>query len=230
MNRELAAWIFIAVFTAAVALATWLMLRAFLRGVRLGRALPHVPIPPIFPPVPVEPTGGVTVVGTLAVAWAAVHLITISYWALTGYLMPRTAPAWFAAAYVAGGAVLAGAGGGMLLARRPLGRTLMSWGLFLLGLLAFFALTMALLLPKYDEMPVWARRLSWAVVALMGAHIVFDSAVGALGQKVGRPAGYREPPAVKPRAAEPSWPRVPIVEDGAAGASGPLGPDEESLL
>jgi len=181
-----------------------------LRGIKAGGALPYRPIPVIWPPVPIVAGKSVTIVGLLAVGWSLAHLAVASGWSVTGYLMPRVAAAWLAAAYVAFAALLVGTGGVLMLAKRPFGRRLIAWGTMLLGLLTFYALIISLLLPKYDQAPLWVRRLSRVIAAISAAHIIFNTAVGALAQRVGRPPGWSD------QAEEPGAFRPDLAEEEAA--------------
>jgi hypothetical protein len=132
----------------------------------------------------------VFLIGGAAVLWSALHLGLAGYWWQSGQLVPRIAASYCGAIYISFAAVLTGVGGAMLLARRPFGRRLISWGLMLLGLLAFFGLIIALLLPKYEDAELWVRQMAMTIAAFMAGHIVLDTAVGALGQRVGRPANF----------------------------------------
>ena len=186
--RALLAGVFIAVSVLAVVG----LFRSMSRGARLRAALPYQPVPIIFPPIPVERTFGVTIVGWAALVWAGGHLVLACGWFATDYL-PRMPSASMAAVYVAFAAVLAGTGGVMLLGSRPFGRQLISWGMMLLGVLAGFGMIVAILVPKLDQAPSWASRLAVTMAIALGVHTVFDIILGALGQRVGRPPGYVEP-------------------------------------
>ena len=196
---EIARSIIMGGFLLAVAAATWIMFRGFLRGLRSTASLSHQPIPVIFPLIPVHRTAWVVIIGAAAVLWAALHLLLAGWWAFTGSFVPHSLSTALTAGYVAFAGVLVAAGGVLLLACMPHGRRMISWGLILLILLALFGLTMAMFLPKYDESHIrglqdaasWSRIGRVAAFAMAG-HLVLDVFLGAMAQRVGRPKGYRE--------------------------------------
>ena len=190
---ELAGTVFVVIYLAAVFLATVFIVMAFVRGLRRARGgLEFKPIPAIFPPVPVEPTLGVSVVGWLGVVWSLGHLGAVGLWGATSYLVPRTAPTVIAATYTAFAALLVGIGAVMLLRRGPFGRTLIAWGMALLALLTFYALIISFLLPSLEGVKPEVRRMGRVIGTFVAAQLIFDTLVGALGQRVGRPAGWSE--------------------------------------
>jgi hypothetical protein len=207
--------LFAAVYVALVLTLTLLVLRSFLRGVKAGTDKPYVPIPAIFPPVPVEPTAGVSAVGSLAIVWALVNLAVVAVWLVAPYYVPRSAPTVLAAAYVAFAMILVAIGGRALLLRRPVGRVCLSWGMILLDLVMFYAVIISFLLPSLKDVPDYLREQG-LVLGVAGAfHLVLDTALGALGQRVGRPADWKrrqeerdqqaQQPFAAPDANMPGW-------------------------
>jgi len=185
--------IFVVLYLTAVFLATGFILAAFLRGLRRRRVgLPYKRIPVIFPPIPVEPTMGVSVVGWLSLFWSLGHLGVVGYWGATSYVVPRSPPTVIAATYIAFAALLVGLGSVMFLRRRPLGRTLIAWGMVLLALLTFFAIVISFLLPSLEGFRPEDHRLGRIIGSFVVAHLIFDTLVGALAQRLGRPAGWSE--------------------------------------
>jgi hypothetical protein len=59
-------FLFAGVFVGISVMAMMGLFRSMLRGGRLRASLPYQPVPIIFPPIPVEQTFGVTVVGVAA--------------------------------------------------------------------------------------------------------------------------------------------------------------------
>jgi len=185
--------LFVVIYLGAVFLATAFILTAFLRGVRKkGAALPFKPVPAIFTPIPVESTPGVWVLGMFALAWSVGHVGTIGWWLATGNLVTRSAPAVGAGLYLSFATFLVGVGGVLLLAHRPFGRRLIAWGMILLALLAFYALIISMLLPKFEDVPMAVRRSARLIGLFVAVHLLFDVAIGALAQKVGRPEGWSQ--------------------------------------
>ncbi len=186
------------VFVGVVTLMTLALLRSMMHGVKARGRLPYVPIPIVFPPIPVERTAGVVMIGALAITYSSLHLIACGYWWARGDLVPQITAAYLGSIYTSFASVLVCIGGIMLLALRPFGRRLISWGLMLLGLLAFFGLIMALRLPKHHEAELWAPEVTRMIAAGMAGHILIDTLVGMLGQRVGRPpdALKREAPSI----------------------------------
>jgi hypothetical protein len=101
-------------------------------------------------------------------------------------VVPQTAATNLAGIYFCFAAALTGTGGVMLIATRPLGRQLISWGLMLKGLLAFFALIVVLMRPEFEDAEMYIRRIPPEVAIIIAAHIVLDTVLGTLGQRVGR--------------------------------------------
>lgn len=184
--------IFVVLYLLAAVLASGLILMAFIRGMKLRAGLPVVPVPTIFPPVPVMPTGGVLLVAALAMAWSAGHLLVIGIWLAKAYLIPHSPPTIIAGLYLTLSAMLVGIGGALLLARRPIGRILISWGMVLLALLTFYALIISFLLPSLEDVPARLREQGKILGVVAALHLAFDTVVGALGRHVGRPAGWSE--------------------------------------
>jgi len=182
--------LFVAIYLGVVFLATLLVFLALLRGLKNRAALPYKPIPIIFPPIPVEPGASVAVVGSLATIWSAAHLLVMASWLAVGFFVPQTAPVVIAGAYSSVAALLVGIGGVALLKRHPLGRNLISWGMVLFSLLAFYGLIICFLLPSLEDVSPDVRHLGPIIGTLVALHLAFDVVVGALGQRVGRPEGW----------------------------------------
>lgn len=204
-------FLFAGVFVGIAVMAVVVLFRSMLGGARLRASLPYQPVPIIFPPIPVEQTFGVTVVGVAALVWSGGHLILACGWFVTDYL-PRMPSASMAAAYVAFAGVLVGCGGAMILRSRPFGRRLISWGMMLLAILAGLGMIVAILIPKIHDAPPWARRLAVTMAVALGVHAVLDIIVGALASRVGRPPGYVEPDVPLPRYAPDGTLYVPGAE------------------
>ena len=204
-------FLFAGVFIGISVMAVVGLFRSMLHGARLRASLPYQPVPIIFPPIPVEQTFGVTVVGVAALVWSAGHVILACGWFATDYL-PQMPSASMAAAYVAFAGVLVGCGGAMILRSRPFGRRLISWGMMLLAILAGLGMIVAILIPKIHDAPPWARRLAVTMAVALGVHTVLDIIVGALASRVGRPPGYVEPDVPLPRYAPDGTLYVPGAE------------------
>jgi len=142
------------------------------------------------------------------VAWSVGHLAVIGVWLAGRWVVPHTPPTVLAAAYAGFAALLVGLGGALLLAQRPMGRVLISWGVILLVLLMFYAVIISFLLPSLEDVPAYLRRQG-RIVGIVGViHLLVDMVLGGLGQRVGRPAGWKaEKPAEQYMATEamPGW-------------------------
>jgi len=203
--------LFVAVYLSLVFLATFLFFVRFLRGLKSRAALPYKPIPIVFPAIPVVRTVGVLWIGAMAVAWSIVHLAVVGGWIATGLLTEQTVAVIIAALYSAFAALLVGIGGVALLYRYPWGRNLISWGMVLFSLLAFYGLIICFLLPSLDDVSPELRRIGPIIGAMIVVHLLFDVVVGALGQRVGRPAGWSAEKAIAeqdyatPEITGPGW-------------------------
>lgn len=200
----------VVIYIGAVALVTAFIVIAFIRGLKTRAGLPYKPIPIVFPPVPVEPGAAVSVVGWLGIIWAAAHLAATVFWLWTSYLVPRTAPAVIVALYLSFAALLVGLGGLTLNRARAMGRPLISWGMALFTLLTFYGLIISFLLPSLEGVSLAVRQQGRLIGTLIAIHLIFDVAVGAAAQRVGRPADWAkrkiETPEQLPPITEPAGP------------------------
>jgi len=187
--------IIIAILTGLVLVALFSILRDFLRGTRVPAApLKYVPFYDFFPPDPVaEVTGGVIVVGSAAAGWGLLHLAAGLTWAIRGELLPRTVSVGVAAFYCCFAAVLTGIGGVMLLRRRAYGRRMISWGQFLLAIVSFMGLAVALMARTNEDLSEWVRGASIYAAGGLLLYLALATLIGAAAQRVGR----------GPRAAQP---------------------------
>ena len=114
-------------------------------------------------------------------------------------LVPRMVATYGAAGYLTLAGILVGVGGMLLLGLHPVGRRMMSWGALLIRLLGYFALILVVFLPRFQESDAGFQEIAHIVGWALVGHVVLNTAIGALGQTVGRPSDYIEP---KP---EPTW-------------------------
>ncbi len=180
-------YILVAALMLLLLLAVVSLLRSFLLSIRTGRGVePPTRIVALPPPAPVKPSGGVTVTATLALTWCAAHVVTIVIWAATALAVPRTFPAVMVAVYVFAAAVLTGAGGALLAATRAVGRRVVAWGEFLLGVASVLATAISLMLPGYEDAPTLLRDWAYWLAAGFAAHLVIDVIIGTAAQHAGK--------------------------------------------
>jgi len=184
-----------AILAGLVLIAILSIVRDFLRGVRApAPPLKYVPFHDFFPPEPVaEATGGVIVVGCAAIGWALLHLAAALVWAVMGELLPRTVSVGVAAFYCCFAAVLTGIGGAMLLARRAYGRRMISWGQFLLAILSFMGLAVALMAWANEDLTESVRGAAIYAAGGLVLYLAVATLIGAAAQRVGRAAQESQP-------------------------------------
>ena len=184
-----------------VALAILSLVRGLRRAMRIGAA-EYVPIPVVNPPAPVIRTGWVEVVGWVTIVWSLAHIGLIIL-AISAEVVIFSAPiTGTVMAYVLIASVIAGAGGVMLLKLMAFGRRMISWGLVLLGIVAFLGFALSLVVRTYADAPLISRELAVPVAVVLALHTLTDVAIGAAGQRVGR-AGK---PERLPEESQASWP------------------------
>jgi hypothetical protein len=185
---EVLAYIVVAALVGLLLLAIVSLLRSFLLAIRESRGVAPPPrIARAARPAPVRATGTVTVVAAAAMLWAAAHLVLAVVWAATGRWAPRTVSTGVVAAYACIAAALVGAGGGLLLARRAVGRRTVAWGEFLLGVASVLAVAIALMLPDYEQAPEVLRKSANVLAACFAGHLVIDVLIGTAAQHAGKP-------------------------------------------
>jgi hypothetical protein len=198
----------------AVLLATISLLFSFLRGIRSRASLPYRAIPVVFPPIPVEWTPGVLLVGILTLLWGAGHVAAaISWLVIDGWSAAGKAQSQGMIIWVSVSGLLVALGGAALLARQPAGRKMMSWGFILLLLVAAIMAVMALLVPEFEEMSRKAQRQSRLLALLMTATFLsirrwerWVSASGDLTDSMRTPRPPKSRPLAKPPRPK-AWPR-----------------------
>lgn len=180
-------YILIAALMLLLLLAIASLLRNFLLSIRATRGVaPPTRIVALPPPAPVKLTGGVKLTAALAMTWCSLHVAGIVAWAGTGLAAPRNVSTALVAMYVFVAAMLAGAGGAMLLASRAVGRRVVAWGEFLLGVASVLAVAIALLLPGYEDAPPLLRDWAYVLAAGFAAHMIIDVAIGTAAQHAGK--------------------------------------------
>lgn len=180
-------YIVVAALMVLLVMALVSLLRSFLLGIRAGKgAVPPTRIVAVLRPEPVTVTPGVKVVAAAGVVWAGLHLAAVAVWASTGELVTPTFSTALVAVYVALAAALTGIGGILLLAARAIGRRVVAWGQFLLGVAAVLAIAIALMLPGYEDASVELRSWSGVLAACFAAHLVLDVVVGTAAQHAGK--------------------------------------------
>lgn len=168
-----------------LAVLAMLVLARGLRRAMTATKADHIPIPVINPPAPVVHTGWVEVVGWVTIVWALMHPVLIIL-AVLGRVVIFTVPITaMVMIFVLVASLIAGAGGLMLLKLMPNGRSMISWGLLLLGILAFLGCTLALVLRTYEDAPLISRELAVPVAIVLGLHTLTDAAIGTAAQRVG---------------------------------------------
>jgi len=175
-----------------------LLVGLFIRRLRKGWAgftpLPYEPVVDPYAPAPVVVNTAVRCVGFASIGWAVVHLclvavaLVLSAGLLGKYELQQTAAPFALAAYVALAAVLAGSGGVLLKRGLAGGRRLISWGLLLFVIASLWMAAFALRLPSDSNVPPQVRPLGYPLAAVLGAHVIIDSVLGMLAQRVGKSA------------------------------------------
>ena len=172
------------------AAATYFLIRRLRLRMKGVRWLPYEPVVDPHAPDPVEPSPWMGPVALASVLWAAASLTAATIWlavSLAG--LPSKLPL---AVSVAGGSVWIGAVltvvGGVLVGRRDArGRTLATWGFFILGMVAFAACACLLMLTQYPRLAPGARRLAFYVAVGMAAHMMADALFGSANRRIGAP-------------------------------------------
>jgi len=189
MLQQVAMNVVLVVLCGLVVLAVLSLLRGFVRGARMrGPAGPYVPFEDVTPPAPVVRTRRLAGVAWAAVAWGAANLaLAVALGFIGDVQVLREMNLLAIAAYVALGALMGGAGGVLLLAGSAAGRTLISWGHFLLGVLDFLGGVLSLLLPRSPRVTPEAAAAWPYLVAAFAVHLLATTVVGALAQTAGSP-------------------------------------------
>jgi len=203
----------VAVVGVLVVLAVAALIRGAARGWPTGRVATDPTVDP-FAPAAVEGGRGVTGVAVAVLVWSAANVLLAWVWIaaaagqwptgegflpplqpLQPQLQPSALSGWDGSLLAAcslggllivgGGLSLAGAVG--LLRHRPVGRRLIAWGQFLMGLLAcvvggVFALAAAGVAATH---PAWIAAAPWWALAA-GLHLLTDLTLGAAAQQVGK--------------------------------------------
>ena len=187
-------WILSIAFSVAfVGLAVLAILSLF-RGLRRTMILSpgkYVPIPQVNPPAPVAPSAWVEIVGYTSIVGAVMHCVLIAL-ALVGkkviFTVPITATV---TSYVLIAALITGVGGVMLIRRIAYGRRMISWGLVLLGILAFLGFALSLILRNWEDAPLISRQLATPMAIVLALHTLADTVIGTAAQRVGlgQPSG-----------------------------------------
>jgi hypothetical protein len=191
-------WILSVAFSVAfVGLAVLAILTLF-RGLRRAMIVSpgqYVPIPQVNPPAPVTPSAWVEIVGYTSIVWAVMHWVLIAL-AIVGRVVVFTIPITATVtSYVLVAAAITGVGGVMLIRRIAYGRRMISWGLVLLGILAFLGFALSLILRTWEDAPLISRQLATPMAVVLALHTLADTVIGAAAQRVGAGQPPGEAPA-----------------------------------
>jgi hypothetical protein len=189
-------WIVLAILIVLALAAMFTLLRGFLQAVRYRRREPYVPVPEVFPPVPILKQPSIYPVGIAAVVWGAAHMVLAVVWLGTRVYVTPTISSGIVVLYATVGAALAGLGGMMFLTRQPFGRKLIAWGAMLGGLLSFLGCAVSIFLPRYYEAPQHLKDNAGWISGLFLVYMAAAVALGWLAQTVARPAEEQTGPAM----------------------------------
>jgi len=179
--------ILLSVILAALAvMAIFSLVRSLLQAIKVKRVAGYVPVPEIYPPVPIVPGAGAKWVGFSALAWGGLHLVLAGIWAVSSWPAPHTTDAVVVAAYGSVASGMMAVGGVMFLLCQPFGRKMVAWGELLLGVLAFLGMAVAIMLPGFEQAPPEVRRSAPYVAIGLFVYLVIGTAIGSLSQVVAR--------------------------------------------
>lgn len=183
-----------AVVVGAMAAFVIRMLRGLLLAVRDLRGLKpqYVRVEDPYPAPPVVLGGGIRLVAVLVLVWSALHLGLAVAWAATGAILPRIGTWILAASYAVASSVIAGIGAVLLLGGSRRGRKLVTWGEFLLCVVAFVLAAVCLTLPTSPQASDALRRWGYVLAAVFGVHVIIDTTLGTLAQRLARPRGWSD--------------------------------------
>jgi len=197
-----------AVLALLVVLAMAALIREAARGWPRRGVVEREGLDP-YPAAAVEGGPGVSAVAAATLVWAVLNALLAGAWIVSaatsgpaGEDTPRTLTAGAGSLLAAcglGGALLVAAclslAGALELWRgKARGRRLISWGQFLMGMLAFIVGGTMLLIwasGGYPKGLVWLAAAPWWATA-MAVHLLIDAALGAAAQQVGRPGRPRK--------------------------------------
>ena len=189
----------VCMLVAMVVKALGSLISGFVAGMP-ARTSPYVPVRDTYPPRPVQRSRAVKVVGVSAMLWAVANLALAAWWIVSAIAGRSSAGnavigPWALGAvapYLLGGYVFLsaclGLAGGLLLMRfHPMGRRLISWSHFLLGVMAFLGAAYLLIMPReYDSRLADVVALAPYIALALGMHLLIDAVVGTAAQQVGR--------------------------------------------
>ena len=189
----------VCVLVVLVVKAIGSLIRGFVSGMP-GQPSPYVPVRDTYPPRPIQGSRAVKAVGVSAMLWAAANLSLAAWWIVSaiagwspaGNAVPGPWALGTIAPYLLGGYVVLsaslGLAGGLLLMRfHPMGRRLISWGHFLLGVMAFPGAAYLLIMPRqYDTSLADVVAVAPYMALALGMHLLIDAVIGTAAQQVGR--------------------------------------------
>jgi len=173
-----------------VAAAALILIRRLRLGWRSARWLPREPISDPHAPEAIEASAWVGPVAWGSVVWAALTLVAATGWmavSLGRLPVELHLPISVGVGYVWIGAALTAAGGVLVGRRDARGRTLTTWGLFVLGMVAFVACACLLMLSQYSRVSPGVRTVALYVAPAMAVHMFLDALVGRANRRVGSP-------------------------------------------
>lgn len=175
------------VLAGLVVLAALSLIRGIYRAARLAAEEEEFePFVDFFPPEPVVRTRGIVVAGVGAIVWGLGHVGVGAVWSATGWVVPRAAESWVVAVYVCIAASLTGVGGVMLLRSHAYGRTLVSWGQFLIAVVAFFGYAISLILPGFRDVSEEVRGAAGPLGVALAVYLDIAVILGTLAQRAGK--------------------------------------------
>jgi len=152
-----------------------------------------------FPPPPgVVRTRGVTRVGYLALAWFVVNLAGIVAFVAMGMSLgddTATIPIGVritGVVYLLIATAYAGLGGIFLLSAKAQGRRLLGWSGFLYATLMFLLTGIALMIWGSPATTLAERKVAKVMAVALGLHLVIDTVMAVMAQRVGLPKGATE--------------------------------------
>lgn len=161
------------------------LMRAFLRGMRSGKALPDMPVVDPNPPADVVETAALRMLAWVALGWGLFNAAMIVVWLIVGSHLLQPPVHWLLSTYVMTSSVVMVIGAIMLLAGRRYGRRGVAWGCMLMGVMSFSGSVMFVVFFFDPESQRAFREVAVPTAIFLGVHMVADIALGALAQRVG---------------------------------------------